>query len=293
MKNLFRLPSAILAILFAMSIPALATEWQATQGDVLQVSLNAGALHAGGAKPTLYCFGKSWPVMASDHTANNPDHDQQWKGWIGVDMKQKPGLYEAIWQSSAGKIKQQITVSKGDFRVSRIQVTKKMAVFDKQTLARIRREVKALKATYIAPLKAQPAIAMSDMPIHGIISTPFGAQRYVNGEPRSPHSGLDIAAPAGTPVKAPLAGKVLLVADMYLNGNTVAIGHGNGLVSVYSHMQSVAVDQGDWLDGGNIIGKVGATGRATGPHLHWGIRFNNARVNPESLLAKSNERVSN
>ena len=125
---------------------------------------------------------------------------------------------------------------------------------------------------------------MHGKPVEGIESSPFGAQRIVNGKPKSPHSGIDIAAPPSTTIKTPLAGQVLLVADMYLNGKTVAIGHGNGLVSIFSHMRSTAVQQGDWLDTQQKIGEVGATGRATGPHLHWGIRFNSARINPASLL---------
>ncbi|MDX8407056.1 MAG: M23 family metallopeptidase [Mariprofundaceae bacterium] len=251
--------------------PAQAAEWQVTQGDIAHVTLASD-----GEAPSLYCFGSKWPVKA--------DGNGQWQGWIGVDMKQKPGPYQILWKGSDGQVSQQLEVLKGEFRISHIQVAKKMAEFDKPTLARIRSEVAALKATYGIKVDATPAISMNSMPIKGIISTPFGAQRYVNGVPRSPHSGLDIAAPAGTPVHTPLAGKVLLVAAMYLNGNTVAIGHGNGLVSVYSHMQSTEVHEGDWLDGGSVIGKVGATGRATGPHLHWGVRFYNARVNPDSLL---------
>lgn len=251
------------------------TTWHAVQGDVIEVSL-----HSNLDKPSLWCFGKKWPIVKAD---------QHWKGWIGVDLKQKTGSHQILWQAGQRKIKQYLMVSKGKFRVSHIEVAKKMAVFDPPTLARIRREVKALKATYNMPVDAHPDISMRDMPVHGIVSTPFGAQRYVNGEPRSPHSGLDIAAPLGTPIKAPLSGKVLLVADMYLNGNTVAIGHGNGLVSVYSHMQSVNVHPGDWIHANSTIGKVGSTGRATGPHLHWGIRFNNARINPDSLLPKSDD----
>jgi len=249
----------------------MAANWQATQGDVAPVEMQGQE-----NKPVLHCFGKVWPVVSI-----GAGH---WRGWVGVDLSQKPGSYPLLWQSGQHTVQQKLNVAKGDFRISHITVERKMAVFDKPTLARIRSEVKALKATYTMPVSASPAINMDALPVEGIISTPFGAQRYVNNEARSPHSGLDIAAPAGTPIHAPLDGKVLLVADMYLNGNTIALGHGNGLVSVYSHMQSSNVRQGDWVKAGSILGKVGATGRATGPHLHWGIRFNNARINPDSLL---------
>jgi murein DD-endopeptidase MepM/ murein hydrolase activator NlpD len=262
-----------LLLIITVWIPSLqAMEWTAIQGDVVTVDIASS-----GTSISLKCFNRTWPVK---HISKG-----HWRGWIGVDLKKTPGTYNIRWIAGAGKVtKDTLVVGKGEFRISHIKVSKKMAVFDKPTLARIRAEVKTLKATYRQYVDAKPNIIMHGKPVEGIESTPFGAQRYVNGEARSPHSGIDIAAPAGTAIKAPLAGKVLLVANMYLNGHTVAIGHGNGLVSVYSHMQSTAVRQGEWVKTHQLIGKVGATGRATGPHLHWGIRFNNARVNPESLL---------
>ncbi len=225
-----------------------------------------------------------WPVKQLE--------SGRWRGWIGVDLKTKPGSYPVEWSNGKRVLSRgTLTVTKGQFRISHIQVKKKMAEFDSETLARIRREVKALKSTYVERVGATPEITMHGKPTEGIESTPFGAQRYVNGQPRSPHSGLDIAAPAGTTIETPLPGKVLMVSNMYLNGITVAIGHGSGLVSVFSHMQSSAVKQGEWVETRSKIGEVGATGRATGPHLHWGVRFNMARVNPASLLERgSNKR---
>jgi len=253
-------------------MPAQAASWQVIQGDVVTVQTNYHGKHL-----ALSCFGRRWPLKSLGHG--------RWRGWIGVDLKKKPGKYHIMWQAGKATVGNDLLlVEKGAFRISHIEVSKKMAVFDKPTLARIRREVKALKASYRQPVAANPDIVMHARPVDGVVSTPFGAQRFVNGEPRSPHSGIDIAAPAGAVIRAPLAGKVLLVADMYLNGKTVAIGHGNGLVSVYSHMQLTTVKKGDWIETGQQIGEVGATGRATGPHLHWGVRFHHARVNPDSML---------
>jgi len=263
-----------LSSLFLLFIsPAYAADWKAIQGDVVKVESSIS-----GEKIQLHCFGRSWPVKRSENG--------QWRGWIGVDLKKKPGRYKLTW-SMADKVSASDTliVDKGVFRISHIKVPKKMASgFDKPTLKRIRAEKKELLATFVEPVDANLAIHMTGRPTEGIESTPFGAQRYINGAARSPHSGIDIAAPAGTPVIAPLAGKVLMVAHMYFNGKTVAIGHGNGLVSVYSHMQSTDVQLGEWLTTHQKIGEVGTTGRSTGPHLHWGVRFHNARVNPESLL---------
>lgn len=259
----------IIAALLLAGTSATAQEWHAVQGDVLDATVQ-------GPVTGLRCFGKNWPVKQMP--------DGRWHGWVGVDMKQRPGNYDLVWHTPSGKLRDRLHVAKGSFRISRIKVKRKMAVFDAPTLARIRREVANLKATYSAEVKANPAIAMQRWPVDGIISTPFGAQRFVNGEPRSPHSGIDIAVPEGTPVIAPLAGRVLLVASMYLNGNTVVIGHGNGLVSVYSHLEATPLKQGDWVRAGDRLGNVGMTGRATGPHLHWGVRFEQARVNPASML---------
>jgi len=268
-----RIFSGLWVALWLMLSPAVqATEWSAVQGDVVSVELAYA-----GKTLSLTCFGKKWPVKS---TGNG-----QWHGWIGIDLKQRVGKHKILWRSGKTVLANDfIRVRKGEFRISRIQVASKLATLGKDILPRYWREVKALKATYVAKVSANPDIVMYGRPIEGIVSTPFGAQRIVNGKPRSPHSGIDIAAPAGTSIVTPLAGRVLLVADMYLNGKTVAIGHGNGLVSIFSHMQSTHVQRGDWVKTHQKIGEVGATGRATGPHLHWGVRFNKARVNPASLL---------
>ncbi len=261
------LPSAAL-LLFALfpAAVAQATAWTAVQGDVVTLE------HQSATQPRLQCFGRNWPVQALA--------DGHWRGWIGVDLKTRPGEYTIQWSDARDVLR----VKAGKFRVSRITVKKNMAEFDAATLKRIRRDQRAILHTYDMHVAADPAIVMHGMPVDGVISTPFGAQRYVNGQPRSPHSGLDIAAPEGTPIFAPLAGKVLLREAMYLNGNTVVIGHGNGLVSVFSHLHDFTVKQGQWVRTGQLIGHVGQTGRATGPHVHWGVRFFRARINPASLL---------
>lgn len=268
MKQLF----LITLLLCTISGTSHAASWQAVQGDVVRVELISAS-----QSMRLWCFGKMWPVKQLP--------DGSWRGWIGVDLKTKATTYPIEWSDGKSVVaRDQLKIIKGEFRISHIKVKRKMAVFDGLTLKRIRREVKALKATYVEKVDAKPEIRMFGRPTEGIQSTPFGAQRYVNDQARSPHSGVDIAAPAGTAIIAPLAGKVLMVGEMYLNGITVAIGHGHGLVSVFSHMQSASVKKGEWIETHQKLGEVGSTGRATGPHLHWGVRFNLARVNPESLL---------
>jgi len=260
----------ILIVCLLLSSYAHASTWTAKQGDVVEVMIDSHD-----AIKSLYCFGKPWPIKTMA--------DGMLHGWIGVDLKKKAGSYKVVWQG-AKKHRDTLTVMAGTFRISRITVKKSMAQFDAKAIARIRHDQKALLNSYTIPVDAAPAIRMGGRPVDGVVSTPFGAQRYVNGKARSPHSGLDIAAPRYTPIVAPLGGKVILRESMFLNGNTIVIGHGNGLVSIYCHMQDFAVQEGDWVKTGQKIGTVGSSGRSTGPHLHWGVRFGMARVNPQSLI---------
>jgi len=268
--------AALVAVFFALCclVPgtASAKQWTATQGDILSIDLPATGKHV-----QVRAFGKTWPWKRLDADTVH--------AWIGIDLKTKPGWHSIHVRSKAGRKTEHVRVMRGHFRISRITVKKKMAVFDSATLKRIRSDQASIHKAYTIPVSAHPDITISEQPVEGVISTPFGAQRFVNGEPRSPHMGLDIAAPEGTPIITPLPGRVLLASPMYLNGNTVVIGYGNGLDMVYSHLKKLRVKVGDWLKQGQQIGEVGMTGRATGPHLHWGVSFRQARVNPLALLS--------
>ena len=115
-------------------------------------------------------------------------------------------------------------------------------------------------------------------------------RRIFNGEPRSPHSGLDIKAPAGQMVRAPAAGVVVLTGSFFFSGNAVYLAHGEGVVSLFAHLSKVLVQKGQMLKGGEPLGEVGMTGRATGPHLHWSLSLNNARVDPRLFLGAEGRR---
>lgn len=125
-----------------------------------------------------------------------------------------------------------------------------------------------------------------DAPVPGRQSSPFGLRRYFNGEPRNPHSGLDFAAPTGTPVKSPADGRVLLIGNFYFNGQTIFIDHGQGVITMFCHLSEIAYLPGDTVKRGDVVGKVGNTGRSTGPHLHWNVSLNNARVDPALFFRK-------
>ncbi len=258
-------------------IPVQAAQFTTVQGGIIRAMAHPVPP---GIRVRAEAFGKTWPTERQA--------GERLLAWIGVDMETLPGKYVLRWQSNppaAWSHQDTLLVKDAHFRVSRIHVAKSMAEFGAKALARIRADQAAFRRAYRTPVPAHPVIAFPALPVKGIISTPFGARRLVNGEPRAPHSGIDIAANEGTPVLAPLAGKVLLAKAMFLNGNAIAIGHGLGLVSVYTHLESLDVHPGQWVDTGEYIGKVGRTGRATGPHLHWGVRFRGARVNPLALIA--------
>jgi murein DD-endopeptidase MepM/ murein hydrolase activator NlpD len=149
-----------------------------------------------------------------------------------------------------------------------------------------RSKIKAVRRThpYVLPLFLKKGFVM---PVKGRISGVFGSQRILNGEPRSPHSGLDIAAPRGTPAHSPADGIArLVVKDTFLMGNVLMIDHGLGVSSIFIHLDSVEVQEGDLVRQGEIVAHVGQTGRATGPHLHWGVSVGSTPVDPLRLVSR-------
>ncbi len=153
-----------------------------------------------------------------------------------------------------------------------------------EDMTRINRELAEQTRAYQTFSPAQPSNLLFDKPVQGPLSSPFGLRRFFNGEERNPHSGLDFAVGAGTPIKAPAAGKVILIGNYFFNGNTVFVDHGQGLISMFCHMSKVDVKLGQSLPRGGIVGRVGATGRATGPHMHWNVSLNDARVDPAIFI---------
>ncbi len=125
------------------------------------------------------------------------------------------------------------------------------------------------------------------LPVSGPMSSPFGRKRFFNKQARKPHSGLDIAADEGTPIIAPLSGRVILTGNFFFNGNSVFIDHGHGLISMYCHMSRINVKKQQAIQQGTVLGEIGQTGRVTGPHLHWSISLNNARIDPLLFFEKN------
>ncbi len=166
----------------------------------------------------------------------------------------------------------------------RLSVAPEMASAPPEQLDRIRRESAQVKTLWRSD--APPVFTLPLAP--PIESQPefrsFGSRRVLNGEPRSPHSGVDLSSPTGTPVRAAAAGTVVLVGEHYFSGNSVFIDHGDNLITMYFHLDHIDVEQGETVARGRKVGTVGSTGRATGPHLHFGVRWHGARVDPAILL---------
>jgi murein DD-endopeptidase MepM/ murein hydrolase activator NlpD len=189
---------------------------------------------------------------------------------------------------SAAKGKQQIpfNVVRKSYPVQRLTLADdKMVNPPPAELARIDQEMVLMKAQYdsYTPVAASPFPLV--LPAVGPVSSNFGLRRILNGEPRSPHAGLDIAAKVGDPVTAPAPGRISLTGSFYFNGNTIFVDHGGGLISMVCHLSAIEVHDGDVVARGQRIGRVGATGRATGPHLHWSVSLNGKRVDPKAALA--------
>ena len=168
----------------------------------------------------------------------------------------------------------------------RLQVAKSYVSLSDDVLARVGRERKIIDAALTNWRDVDVDGVTLAAPVDGPRSSSFGLRRFFNDEPRSPHKGMDIAVPEGTPILAPRSGVVTATGDYYFNGNTVFIDHGQGFVTMYCHLSEISVEDGEEVATGEPIGKVGATGRVTGPHLHFGTYLNGTAVDPALLLAE-------
>ena len=213
-----------------------------------------------------------------------------WQGLIGIDLDVKPGTYPievAITPpgSSAIASAQQLTVVDRSYPVRRLRVAPAFVDPPAGEVARIQRDAAALQTIFETTASPRQWHGAFQAPVSQTPNSSFGSRSIYNGQPRSPHSGTDFGAKAGTPVAAPAAGTVALARALYFTGNTVVLDHGLGLYSLLAHLQEIGVKEGDHVTRGHVVGLVGGTGRVTAPHLHWSVRLNNARVDPLSLLA--------
>lgn len=210
-------------------------------------------------------------------------------GLIGIDLQEPPGKAVLSVRVSRGgervRFDAEISVREGTFPVQELTLPKAMTEFDGKTLGRINREAKAL-AERFSRIPSGPAWRFPFLPpVAEFRPKGFGSRRIINGEPRSPHAGVDVDLPAGTPVVAIADGTVAFAGEQFFAGNSVVLDHGGALFSIYYHLQVIAVSEGRKVARGERIGAVGASGRATGPHLHFGVRAAGGRIDPSLLYS--------
>jgi murein DD-endopeptidase MepM/ murein hydrolase activator NlpD len=275
-----QLAAVPLAALIASQAPAVQVSRLARSiqpGEIVVLTIAAtdppGAVH-------VRAFDRDWPTFAVD--------ERTWRVVVGIDLDVAPGDHGVAIRldSSAGSIRhdETLTVASKTFRTRQLTVDSAFVNPPASAGARIAREAEELaqlwQSSDVSPLWDGPFTAA----VPHAANSAFGTRSIFNGEPRSAHGGADFRSPAGTPVRAPAGGRVLLARDLYYTGLTAMIDHGAGLISLFAHLSSIDVVPGAVVKPGEMLGKVGATGRVTGPHLHWTVRVSGARVDPLAVL---------
>lgn len=247
---------------------------QAVPGGVAVIELPA----TGAASPQVSF--RDRPVMV---IAEN----ERWFAVVGIPLSMAPGPASLSIDNPDGPaLPLSFVIGNIDYPEQRLTIGNKRQVDptaeDLERIAGDRREINRAFRSW----DREPVDTAFHLPAIGPRSSAFGLRRFFNEQPRSPHSGVDIAAPDKSAVVAPAAGVVVATGDYFFNGNTVLIHHGQGLVTMYCHLSEIDVQDGERLDAGDLIGKIGQTGRVTGPHLHWSLSLNQVRVNPELFLVE-------
>jgi murein DD-endopeptidase MepM/ murein hydrolase activator NlpD len=274
MKSLFR-------IAYAAVLCASATAWaalpraSAVPGGVLVVDVGAAAT----AAPQVIWQGRL-VLVATDGGRH--------KAIVGITLATEPGNYSLEVTDAAGaQSAVPVRIAAKKYREQRLTVPPSQVDLSPADAARVEAETKRQRASIDSFSATLPATFRLVQPVAGTRSDSYGSRRTFNGQARNPHSGMDIAAPIGASIVAPADGVVLDTADFFFNGNTVWIDHGRGFITMYCHLSAYAVKKGDVVKTGQTIGKVGATGRVTGPHLHFGVILNGASVDPGLFLPQA------
>ena len=258
-----------------------------TQGSLLLLELRSGTQPITAIKATW--DNREIPFW-QEPKANEKSADI-WRALLGIDLELKPEPYPLALTAKSESAEEiscsaTIDVQEGKFATESLKVAPNFVTPDPEQLARAEAERQRLRAIYATITPQRLWDGNFRYPLAGVTSGGnFGKRRVLNGTPGSPHGGVDFPAPDGTPVLAPQRARVVLAEPLYFSGNTVVLDHGLGIYTLYAHFESISVQAGDLVDTGAVLGKVGATGRVTGPHLHWGLTVNRARANPLQLIA--------
>ena len=261
-----------------MSFLVLLAVLSVFQGQALKVELPH---EAGMEAATIAWSGRDVPFVREG---------ERWLTVIGVDLDVEPGEHAAPmllhYTDGRTQTRQETIEVKGkSFPTTRLTVAPKYVELSPENQARASREAKETTALYARLTPHKYWTGKFHTPVPGVTGgRNFGSRRVFNNQPRAPHSGADLRASTGTKILASNAGKVVLAHDFFFNGNAVFIDHGLGVYTMYLHLSKILVQPGDLVERGQVVGLAGATGRVTGPHLHWGVRIGNARVDPFSLM---------
>lgn len=235
----------------------------------------------GATAVTVNAFGRETPAIHQEAGT--------WLALVGIDLAVRVGAVDAVVtvRTSSGLLTTThgLTVQAKPFPTRRLKVDPALVEPPASALQRIKREVARTNAIYDSPADAALWHGPFVRPVDSPANSRFGTRSVYNGRPGSPHNGADFLSPTGMPIKAPNAGRVRLAEDLYFSGNTVIVDHGLGLFSLFAHLSAFKVQEGDVVSTGQVLGLVGATGRVTGPHLHWTVRATGARIDPLSLIA--------
>jgi murein DD-endopeptidase MepM/ murein hydrolase activator NlpD len=223
-------------------------------------------------------------VEVSGHRALVVKDGDTWLAVVGIPLSAPVGESQVSVRDPSGEHEISFAIADKHYLTQSLKVAPGQVNLSASDLARVAREHEVFDRALNRWSAEPPSTLRLPAPVPGVRSSSFGMRRVFNGESRNPHTGMDIAAPAGTPVLAPADGTVLLTGDYFFNGNTVLIDHGRGLISMYCHLSAIDVNPGEHVVAGARLGAVGMTGRATGPHLHWALSLNRVWVDPALFL---------
>jgi murein DD-endopeptidase MepM/ murein hydrolase activator NlpD len=282
MGKRFHLLLTLLCLLFLSPVetfPSPGLDIDVTPPEIGQGEVGLLSVNKKGAKPTVLWMGEKI-------TGAYDKKNEIWSGFIGTDLTTVPGRYKLQISliNDSKSYSKTVTVVSRDYGTRRLTLPREMVELDTDTLKRVREEIKAVRRLFLRSADYLLWEGKWIRPVAGPVASPFGCRSIINGMERSPHSGVDLKAPEGTPIKATNRGKVVLVANHFFTGLGVFIDHGGGIQSMYFHLSKVFVRIGQLVEKGATLGLSGSTGRVSGPHLHFGIRLNGGRVDPIKLI---------
>jgi murein DD-endopeptidase MepM/ murein hydrolase activator NlpD len=243
----------------------------AVPGGVVALPIEASA----DARPVATLDGARAMVLRSDG---------QWLAVVGIPLATRPGRQELVVSHGGRTERLGFDVAAREYDIQRLKVAPGQVDLSKRDLERVETEKLRIRKALTGFSDRAPSTLWLVQPVPGVRSSSYGLRRFFNDQPRSPHTGMDIAAPTGTPIRAAAAGTVAEVGDFFFNGNTVILDHGSGFVTMYCHLSRIDVEAGQAVGVGETIGAVGATGRVTGAHLHFGVTLNGTMVDPALFL---------